>query len=179
MSQGPMTLSVGRSESGYVVRVRGRGTMRESRVLHDYLACVFGQPESRVVVDLAGCEYLDSTFLGCLVTWRKKQASRDSRFLIAAPADRVEALLTPLKLNLVFEIVDEPPPVEGSWATIDLAAHDPCELGRHVMECHRRLAELGGPQQEAFTRIADGLERDLNRSTTTKPDPAQGQSVPS
>jgi hypothetical protein len=32
---------------------------------------------------------------------------------------------------------------------------------RHVAECHRRLAEVGGPQQAAFAAIADNIEREL------------------
>lgn len=176
MSAGSSTLSVGRGAGGYVVRVCGRGTMRESRTLHDYLACVLGQPDSRVTIDLAECDYLDSTFLGCLVSWRKQHGA-SARFFLAAPPAKVQSLLMPLRLHLVLPSVDAAPPVEGSFVAIPTVAHDSCDLGRHVMECHRRLAELGGPQQEAFTRIADGLERDLDRSRSGESSP--GRSVPS
>ena len=35
------------------------------------------------------------------------------------------------------------------------------ELGHYIVECHRRLAELGGPQAQAFGRVADALETEL------------------
>ena len=46
---------------------------------------------------------------------------------------------------------------------VPLPAADPAstDVMRHVMECHRLLAELGGPQQAAFAAIADHLEREL------------------
>lgn len=175
MSTGPTALSVGRGAEGYVVRVCGRGTMRESRMLHDYLGCVLGQPDSRVTIDLAGCDYLDSTFLGCLCSWKKQHGAE--RFAIAAPPEKVQSLLMPLKLHLFLTIVPTAPAVEGNLVAIEIVQRDACDLGRHVMECHRRLAELGGPQQEAFTRIADGLEKDLNRNRTSES--SSGQSVPS
>jgi hypothetical protein len=35
------------------------------------------------------------------------------------------------------------------------------DLGRHVMECHARLAELGGSRAASFRSIADQLAREL------------------
>jgi hypothetical protein len=35
------------------------------------------------------------------------------------------------------------------------------EIARHIMECHRRLAEIPGPQQTAFDAIARQMAREL------------------
>ena len=52
-------------------------------------------------------------------------------------------------------------------AALTLPPEDPADVDvvRHVMECHRRLAELGGPQHAAFAAIADNLERELRNKT--------------
>jgi hypothetical protein len=44
---------------------------------------------------------------------------------------------------------------------VDQPTLDKRDLTQHVMECHRRLAEVEGPQQAAFRRIAEQLEREL------------------
>jgi hypothetical protein len=38
---------------------------------------------------------------------------------------------------------------------------DEFQMGRHVMECHRLLADLGGPHAAAFAAVANQLEQEL------------------
>jgi anti-anti-sigma regulatory factor len=166
------TLLVARAADAYVVQVRGRGTLRESRCLHEYARCILSVAGNRVVVDLSACDYLDSTFLGCLVQLHRQNAGGavgNARVQLAAGPAKVAALLAPLKLDKLFHILPAPPAMESEAAALPAAAADPYELGQHVMECHRRLAELGGPQQDAFARIADHLAHDLERN---RPRPA-------
>ena len=35
------------------------------------------------------------------------------------------------------------------------------ELGRYIVDCHRRLAELGGEQTQDFGRVAEALAGEL------------------
>ena len=51
----------------------------------------------------------------------------------------------------------------GDFVTLTVAHPESPDFMRHVMECHRRLAELGGPQQAAFAAIADNIEKDLGK----------------
>ena len=62
-------LRIGRTNSGCVVRVEGRGTLRESPAIQEFALHFLEQEQERgvFVIDLAGCDYLDSTFLGFLV----------------------------------------------------------------------------------------------------------------
>jgi anti-anti-sigma factor len=158
-------LGIGRTSSGCVVRVEGRGTLRESPAIQEFALHFLGQEqESGVfVIDLAGCNYLDSTFLGLLVLLHGRyNRTEPHRFLVAASDDQCERLLAPSRLNRLLDITELSPdlvvePLE--FHGHELAAHD---LGRHVMECHRQLAEQGGPEQSAFQAIADRLGGELN-----------------
>jgi anti-anti-sigma factor len=154
-------LKVARTETGYCIRVEGRGTMRESPAASEFAARPLAQAETSVVVDLSACEYLDSTFLGCLVEMWRKATHGGSRFVVSAPPDKVRELFGPTRLDAVLKTTAEPPAVVGEW--LALPAGDPASSGvmRHVMQCHRLLAELGGPQQTAFAAIAASLEREL------------------
>ena len=66
----PCTLTIHRTKFGYLLRLVGRGTMRESPTVRDF-ACGAIEDGAEFVVDLSACEYLDSTFLGCLVLLHK------------------------------------------------------------------------------------------------------------
>ncbi|MBW3600979.1 MAG: STAS domain-containing protein [Planctomycetes bacterium] len=164
-------LEVFRTAEGCLIRVVGRGTMRESRVFHDYARrCLEAVAEDGVdpreplvVIDLSECERLDSTFLGCLVDLHKRfNRGGAAPFAVAAPPEVAAELLRCSRLDRLLPLCRETPTTAGDGAPLlTESAVDARDLGRHVMECHRRLAEQGGPMGEAFARVADQLEREL------------------
>lgn len=161
----PSLLKVARTLTGYCVRIEGRGTMKESPAAGEFAARSLGSAGSTLVVDLSHCEYLDSTFLGCLVEMQKRAGrATPPRFVVSAPSDTTRKLLGPTKLDSVLKTTVEAPQIIGDF--VPLPAADPAspDIMRHVMECHRRLAELGGPQQAAFAAIADNIERELGKN---------------
>jgi anti-anti-sigma regulatory factor len=164
MATAPATpvLKVARTASGYCIRVEGRGTLRESRSAVEFAARPLDTPGTTLVVDLAACEHLDSTFLGCIVEMQRRAArAGPGKFVVSAPPDKVRKLFGPTKLDAVLRFTADAPQVISEF--VPMPAADPAspDVMRHVMECHRLLAELGGPQQAAFAAIADHLEREL------------------
>ena len=157
-------LRVGRTASGFVVQVEGRGTLQESPALQEFaLQSLDGQCEpGRVVVDLSHCDYLDSTFLGCLVTLhRRYNRTPPHRFQVAAPQDRCRKLLGPSHLHELLDVTEVCPEPVTDVLEVSRPTLPALDLGRHIMECHRRLAELGGVQASAFRAIADQLASEL------------------
>ena len=63
------TLQVGRTADGFLIRIQGRGTLQASPALEQFVHGSL-QANQRIVVDLSNCDYLDSTFLGCLLKLR-------------------------------------------------------------------------------------------------------------
>jgi anti-anti-sigma regulatory factor len=156
------TIMIGRIETGYVVVVVGRGTCRESAALEQFTTEAFRTENCSVTVDLSGCNQLDSTFLGCLVTLQKRfGAGHPSRFVVAASPEQVQKLLTPSKLDKFLEITANSPRIQDTLMILPESKVDQFQMGRHVMECHRLLADLGGPNAAAFAAVADRLEQEL------------------
>ncbi len=117
---------------------------------------------SALVVDLAGCDYLDSTFLGCLVDLHKHYGMRQpSRFTVVAPPEAAHRLLGPTHLDRFLHIADAVPETIGNAVELPREVLGPDDLGRHLLDCHRRLAEVEGPNQAIFQRIADRLATEL------------------
>src|SRR4051812_9057346 len=81
----PCVVKVGRTTAGYRLRVEGTGTMRESPAVSEFAGHALGDGASTLVVDLTACDYLDSTFLGCLVNLQLHHGRGEPpRLLIAA-----------------------------------------------------------------------------------------------
>ncbi len=151
---------IGRFSKGLVVRIVGRGTMQESQA---FRAAVEPSLDAGVVVfDATHCDYVDSTFLGCLI-WIKKacEQSPERRFVIAASAATRVKLFSTSSLDGYFDFVDACPEPLDKFVTIDVEKLDPEELGRHVMRCHELLSDMGGRKAKAFKAVADRLAKEL------------------
>jgi anti-anti-sigma regulatory factor len=154
-------LLVGPISDGTVVCLVGRGTMCESPGFREVAERLL--EKGVLVFDASRCEYLDSTFLGCLIGLKKTcERSANCRFLIAASAATRIKLFCTSSLHRYFDFVDRSPELTGPWATIDVENPKRDELGQHIMCCHERLAELGGREAPAFRAIADRLAKELS-----------------
>ncbi len=157
-------LEVGRTSEGFVVRVGGRGSMHESPGLKAFVAEALGTtPTADFTVDLSECDYLDSTFLGCLVGLHSKFNARGGhRVQIAGSDDKLGELFGPTGLQRILPRSDGGSDAVSEWLAVPAAELDRNELGQHLIECHRRLAEVGGPQADAFRAIADQIEHEIS-----------------
>lgn len=156
------TLSIGRIGDDYVVRLEGRGGVQESSTFRDYARLCLERENSRVTLDLNECEHLDSTFLGCLVgLFKSYGTTTPTRFYVAAQHHTCKRLLSTSRIDLFLKLVDAAPESSDEMRRIEMCTLGVGDMGRHVMRCHQLLAELGGPDAEAFTRIAKRLGHEL------------------
>ena len=147
-------------DRGYVARLEGRGTMKESPALRGFVRGVLDfEQNAEVVLDLSMCEYLDSTFQGCLIGLHESFSCE--RFTIAGPPETIAKLFGPTHIEQLFTVRCEPLHCQGEWCPLPVAPLSRMELGQHLVECHRRLAEAGGPEAKTFSRIADQLDLEL------------------
>lgn len=168
MAPAASSLAVARNSRAFFVRLSGRCTMMQSPAFHAFAERAMQEPDRTLYVDVAGCEYLDSTFLGSLLDLHRRSGKASSgRFRLIAPADAVERLFAPTHLHKVFKVDNSYPDEVGTWVDLKCDSHpSQAEMARHVLECHRRLAETDGPNQQAFAAIADKLERELSDGTS-------------
>ncbi len=154
------TLTIARTESGYLFRIAGRGTMRESPSVRDFI-CGAIEDGADVVLDLSACEYLDSTFLGCLVMLHDRGKSQDGSFAVFAEQSKREKLLGTVQLDRFLNFADQRPHGVGDPVTLHVSVLERTEFGQHLLETHRKLAELGGPAADTFRKVADQIAREL------------------
>jgi anti-anti-sigma regulatory factor len=153
---------IGRLDSGHVIVVTGRGTCRESAAVARFATESLRAGTGTVTIDLSACNHLDSTFLGCLVQLHREfNVSQPPRMVVVASPEQVQKLLAPSRLNTLLSVTPKSPVLRDTLMMLSDEDIDQFEMGTHVMECHRVLAELGGPQAAAFAAVADQLGREL------------------
>jgi len=153
-------------QGGCVIRLAGRATMQHSGAVEELVVQTMRRhPATRVAIDLTDCSHLDSTFLGSLfgLYQRFGPDSAEPRLTLHASPANIKALFGPLKLDRFIRTdPSAAPATSGQWVPLEAAeSSDPKSMSRHVMECHRRLAEVDTPARAAFTRIADAMEQEL------------------
>lgn len=154
----PSHLTVGRTSTGYLIALEGKGTLFQSPSFQELVDRCLREEASTLVVDLTDCEYLDSTFLGCLVSLHRRHNSGGRVCMeIHAPGGVRDALLRSSHLDRFFAFATGTPEILGEATSVDMSRPDRDVLGRHVEEAHRRLAELGGDDAAAFGRIAQSV----------------------
>lgn len=165
------TITVGCVEDGYLLRVRGSGTNRESIAVDQFLEGSIAEDPAHpvaVYIDLSQCDYLDSTFMGCMLGLHKHACRKElARFALIAPSDECRKLLSHNRLDQIFLIVSDPPAVKGEEVNLPIGYVDSKDFGVHVMECHRRLAGVEGPNQRLFAKIAEQISKEMGSRTTT------------
>ncbi|HLX19208.1 MAG TPA: STAS domain-containing protein [Gaiellaceae bacterium] len=100
---------VDRRDGSVVVRLAGELDLYNAQdVRQALLACTEAQPD-RLVVDLSGVEFIDSTVLGVLIEARSRMAERQA-FMLAAPGTETSRALAISGLDRHFGVhptVDE------------------------------------------------------------------------
>src|SRR4051794_538359 len=97
----PTALRFAPTENGCVIRIEGRGTMKESPAAKGMAQRTLAEDDrSVIVVDLSGCEYLDSTFLGCLTGLYARYGKADPpRLLVAGSQQKRQQLLHAVRID--------------------------------------------------------------------------------
>ncbi|MGE0761394.1 MAG: STAS domain-containing protein [Pirellulaceae bacterium] len=155
------SVAIHRSTGGCVLRVHGRGTFRESPAVRDFVSCAI-ERGADVVLDISECEFLDSTFLGCLVILHDRARRGQGAFTVCATELAKDKLLQSMRLDRILRVVPTCPDCMGPPVPLNVSELNRQELGRHLLETHRKLAELGGPAADMFRAIVSQLARELD-----------------
>lgn len=91
-----------------VIRITGEIDLSTSERLDDELEHLMtARGGRRIVLELGGVAFLDSTGLRALWAARQRAQSAGSRLLLAAPSEPVMRVLRVTKLDKVFQIVED------------------------------------------------------------------------
>jgi len=163
-------ISIGIFDGFSWIRFEGKGSFMNSPALKAFGDSRIAAGESLLVVDLAACGGMDSTFMGTLAGLAARlSAVTEGRLHIASPGERNRRSLEDLGLDFVMDI-DPPDAVwRGNLDTIRGVLHTPrssTEINRqhrtrHVLGAHQDLSAINQKNARDFAGVVSALTREL------------------
>jgi anti-sigma B factor antagonist len=90
-----------------ILTLKGRLTLGESNLVREKVAALAAAGHFKIVVDLGGVDYIDSTGLGILVICFTSLKKQGGALKLVNPNKRNVELLLLTKLHTVFEVFNE------------------------------------------------------------------------
>lgn len=153
------------------IRCEGKGSFLNSPAVKAFGDERIAAGESLLVVDLAACTGMDSTFMGTLAGMAARLSAIDGGVLqIADPGERNRRSLEDLGLDFLMQI--NPPAavwrgradaVRGELESPQsLAPLGQVQRARHVFDAHRTLSGVNERNAREFADVLDTLENQLS-----------------
>lgn len=127
--------------------------------------------ESVLVVDLADCSGMDSTFMGTLAGMATRLAAHDGGVLQIAEADeRNRRSLEDLGLDFLMQINPEDAAWSGRLEDIrsclehaqPMDSPNQLERARHVLQAHEELSEVSEENAKEFRTVVGTLKKQVS-----------------
>jgi len=121
-----------------------------------------GSPPTGFIIDLTETDSIDSTNLGLLARIAKSMKSLNgSRVTILSDRADINAVLTSMAFDEVFDIVTHTELESGAEKELVRQSTDKETLTRTVLESHRALTELSERNEEMFRDVVAKLEKNM------------------
>lgn len=164
-------LEVARQGATAYLRVLGRATFTVGPVLKQFCTAAIEDGCTRMVLDVASCEGMDSTFMGVLAGVASRLARQaGGKMLMLNVSGKLFGILSTLGLDQLMECrrlgaklepLVEPPLTARALSPIVAAAADQ-QTTQHVMlEAHTTLAGVSAANQLRFKDVLAYLREDL------------------
>jgi anti-anti-sigma factor len=159
----PSTILVGNIGRTVWVKVDGRGTFQNSPGVKEFVIQMIQRGHRDFVVDLGGCELMDSTFMGTLagVAFRLREIGQGGLKVVNV-TDRNASLLENLGLDQLFS-------VEGGLAS-DVPQNlrqagpgDPADAKGTVLAAHEALIAADAQNIAKFKDVVEYLRQELSQ----------------
>jgi len=164
------------------VRVQGRGSFKVSTAMKEFVAAAIERGCQRMILDMAECIGMDSTFMGVLAGLAVRlKAQADGRIIMLNLSLRTRGLLATLGLDQVIEPymaggTPEPLqalfPVTGEKLTsLDTLEGSSRATAETMLEAHEDLVRLAPDNLPKFKDVLTFLREDLKRLGPDKQEP--------
>ncbi len=153
----PNAIRFNQNDRTLTFQVEGRATMTHSLPFRRQGERALEHGTTHLRVDLRNCTYMDSTFLGTLLTLKKAVDRIGAHMTLVAPSTPCVKILHQMGLTDVLPAQSEDVDPQVSWTELPCGINDP-GFQRTVVQAHEELAALPGPAGEEFKSVVRCLE---------------------
>ena len=145
----------------HVLRFIGDIRYTLSPSIEHYLDGIFAGPEpAGFIIDLTETDSIDSTNLGLLVRLAQRmQTLNKRRITMVSNHSDINAVLTSMALDEVFDIVEDSHLEPGAGQNIPVENTDRERMARTVIDAHHALMELSEHNKGLFRDVVASLEK--------------------
>ena len=149
------------------IRVTGRGSFKVSASLKQFITQTASQqPVMTIVIDLAECIGMDSTFMGVLAGLSGRLKQNNQQLELINLSEKNARLLATLGVDQVIAHYShshgyEVP--EQAAKPLSSAGVTKKELAETALQAHQSLAELNAENRPRFKRVIEYLQADVDR----------------
>lgn len=166
MSADRPEIRVSRSASELHLGVCGRATQRifptAARVVEEFLESA--PPEARIVLDLDGCGWVDSTFAGWMAGLQKRLDRTQVKLVLSHCSEKCLTSLSRMHLSGLFEYADVPPPAEFQKLEVPTKDRPDLEALKLMLKAHEDLCSVNQENVAAFEPVVGLLRRQIEQS---------------
>ncbi len=154
-----------------VIRVEGKGSFKVSPPMKQFIHKVIDDRSAdRILVDMAACTGMDSTFMGVVAGAACMMRSRPSvRFKLINLSERNRKLLVTLGVDRVVEYSLQPNSggaevVAGKTSSEQILEpdfSDKLEAAKTALEAHSTLVDINPDNYDKFKSVLDYLQDDV------------------
>lgn len=141
------------------IRAVGRATFKVGRDLRSFGVKAVARGAKAVILDLADCRGMDSTFIGVLAMIGL-EAKGQADLVIVNASDALQKLLHGIGLSRIWRFAEETVPA-GSWSGLCRAASEG-SMGETVLAAHQALMELDPENVPKFRDVVDLLRAEVS-----------------
>jgi anti-anti-sigma factor len=162
----PSKVLVGNIEAGLIVKVIGKGTMEFCSDLFMYLSKFIDSGKiENIYFELSSALYLDSSFVGVILSIQKKLLKQGSPTVILLnPSEKVKEILNTMGLLELIPIQEE-----SSFKNIELTDEVHLKLEKNykdiqiLLESHQNLMSINEDNRKRFMLVEEMLKKELER----------------
>ena len=119
-------------------------------------------PIRAVYIDLATCEYMDSTFLGLIVGINKRYKARNGSAVVLLHVNQTcLSLLKTIGVLRLVEISDEDRPFPKLMEVISLGPRATAEF---ILDAHEELSDLSEENKTRFSTLTQTLRTSIKKT---------------
>jgi anti-anti-sigma factor len=120
------------------------------------------QGATQLRVNLHQCGYMDSTFVGTLLSlYRRFKDRGPEAFTLIAPSPPCCHVLRQMHLYEIFNVTDQPDAVVEGWRDLPLESDGQTDVLTQAVKAHQELASLPGEVGASFRPIAEEMAAEM------------------
>ncbi len=171
----PNRLDVSRVEDVVLIQVQGLGNMFLAPTLQSFVESEIKTGLGSFVIDLSGCEGMDSTFMGTLMGLSQTVKNHCGWFCLVRVSEENMRLLKMLGVLHMVSVHEGEFPAPSGETTSLIATNDPFARQKQIHNAHRLLVDADPENKARFEPFLKALEAELSEFPTIVPPENDGE----